>query len=148
MYRGNAMTTATLPSPKEIRDQFTYDPVTGVLQRIAGVKQTWRAQPSRISWCHYHGKWPTHDIDHINGKRWDNRIENLRDVPHDVNCRNTLHTASGGCYEKLDRPRNKPWCARVRIDGKRIIIGHYATKSEGDAAYRTVLTHLKEEGLA
>ena len=41
-----------------------------------------------VVWAWVHGDWPEHEIDHINGKRHDNRIENLRDVTHAVNTRN------------------------------------------------------------
>jgi HNH endonuclease len=52
----------------------------------------------RIAWALHHGKWPEHHIDHINGDRSDNRIVNLRDVPHRINLRNTKlsnHNTSG-----------------------------------------------------
>lgn len=42
----------------------------------------------RVAWAMFHGEWPKGDIDHINGDASDNRIANLRDVPHDVNMRN------------------------------------------------------------
>lgn len=42
----------------------------------------------RVAWFLHYGKWPTKCIDHINGDRHDNRINNLRDVGHIDNCRN------------------------------------------------------------
>lgn len=35
-----------------------------------------------------HGRWPEHEIDHIDRDRANNRPANLRDVPHAVNMRN------------------------------------------------------------
>lgn len=35
----------------------------------------------RIVWALAHGKWPDLTIDHINGERDDNRLENLREAP-------------------------------------------------------------------
>jgi hypothetical protein len=32
----------------------------------------------KVAWAIYHGYWPYHELDHINGVRTDNRIENLR----------------------------------------------------------------------
>jgi len=39
----------------------------------------------RVAWLLRYGHWPVHEIDHINGMRSDNRIANLRDVPHRLN---------------------------------------------------------------
>ena len=42
----------------------------------------------RLAWFLHYGKWPKAQIDHINGIRDDNRIENLRDVTQTENMRN------------------------------------------------------------
>ena len=44
----------------------------------------------RVAWFLYYGEWPKIVIDHINGDRKDNRIENLRDVTHQENCLNRV----------------------------------------------------------
>ena len=43
----------------------------------------------RLAWLYMYGKNPLGVIDHINGKRSDNRIDNLRDVSQKINARNT-----------------------------------------------------------
>lgn len=43
---------------------------------------------SRVIWAMHNGKWPDHEIDHINRIVGDNRIENLRDVPKRINLEN------------------------------------------------------------
>jgi hypothetical protein len=45
---------------------------------------------SRVIWKLHHCTDPLGVIDHINGIKDDDRIENLRDVPHGVNSRNKL----------------------------------------------------------
>ena len=42
----------------------------------------------RLVYAYFNGKFPAHEIDHINRIRTDNRIENLRDVKRDINVHN------------------------------------------------------------
>ena len=42
----------------------------------------------RLAWLYTYGDWPTDMIDHINQKKGDNRIGNLRDVSNTENQRN------------------------------------------------------------
>lgn len=49
----------------------------------------------RIIWAMHHGREPDGVIDHINGKKWDNRIENLRDVTHAQNSWNIVRNRVG-----------------------------------------------------
>lgn len=53
-----------------------------------GTIRGWAVTAHRVAWVLYYGKWPTHQIDHINGIRNDNRISNLRDVTQSENMRN------------------------------------------------------------
>lgn len=42
----------------------------------------------RLAWLLHYGEWPTQVIDHINRKKADNRIANLRDVTQAENLKN------------------------------------------------------------
>ena len=42
-----------------------------------------------FAWCH--GRWPVQQLDHINGCKTDNRIENLREVNNQENHLNMVH---------------------------------------------------------
>lgn len=74
------------------------------------------------------GKWPE-QVDHIDGNRSNNCPTNLRAVNAAENQHNKL--ASGF---KLD-PRVGRYQARIRVDGKQVNLGSFATKQEAQAAY-------------
>lgn len=92
---------------KELKDLLFYDKETGAFiwnvdrnQHV--LKGSWAGQQNeegyirislkgrktyahRLVWFYVHGVWPDGEIDHINGKPWDNRIENLRVVNRHFN---------------------------------------------------------------
>jgi hypothetical protein len=69
-------------------------------------------------------------IDHINGNKLDNRIENLRMVSHSENQWNTK-SARGTSYHK----RTNTWNAKIQKYGKRQSLGYYETEHEAHEAY-------------
>lgn len=73
----------------------------------------------RIIWFIAYGKWPTHEIDHINGIVDDNRLSNLREATPSENSRNTkLRTDNASGYKGVHwRSRESKWRARVRVKG-------------------------------
>ncbi len=73
----------------------------------------------RIAWYIYHGEVPD-EVDHINGDRTDNRIENLRNVDRKENCKNakvSRRSLSGVPGIRWDA-KNQKW--EVRISTKHI----------------------------
>lgn len=68
-------------------------------------------------------------IDHINGVRDANRIENLRLVTNDENQWNK-HCHKGYCQRE-----NGTYRVEVRVNNKRINIGSFKTEEEAKAAY-------------
>ena len=63
----------------------------GYLNIIIGFKGNYyNINVHRFVWVLCHGCWPQLTIDHINGNRLDNRIENLREVSLSENNRNKL----------------------------------------------------------
>jgi hypothetical protein len=83
-----------------------------------------------------------YEIDHINGNKIDNRIENLRLVSRRENQQNQKRHREGklfGC--SLHKPSNK-YLAKIRIGGKRIHIGRYKTEEEAHIAYKIACKHI------
>ena len=69
-------------------------------------------------------------IDHINGKKGDNRIDNLRLVTHQENHFNRT-TAKGYNWHK---PRKK-WIARIVVGGKLKYLGLFVKEEDARNAY-------------
>lgn len=84
-------------------------------------------------------------INHINFNRTDNSLENLEVVTNRENC-NMQHIKSTSKYTGVSfrKDRNK-WAAEIKINSKRIKLGHYFTEHDAHLAYQAALDkHLKE----
>lgn len=97
----------------------------------------YRTYAHRIAWALHYGSWPKQNIDHINGRRTDNRIANLRDVSQSGNMHNVNHAERSnasplgtGVSRKRDR-----FQAILQIDGRRRSVGVFDTPEEAHAAY-------------
>jgi hypothetical protein len=102
-------------------------------------------QAHRIVWLLNCGVWPSNHIDHINGDKLDNRIENLRDVVNSQNRQNMkaarVDSVSGIHGVRLD-PRNGRYVALVRHAGKSWSLGSFATSHEARCARIRVKAYL------
>lgn len=81
----------------------------------------------RIIYAIIHGEMPEGEIDHINGNRIDNRIENLREVSTVENMHNskiykTNKSGFTGVY--WDTQRQK-WQAYIMVDNRQINLGRF-----------------------
>jgi hypothetical protein len=86
----------------------------------------------RAAWALHYGEWPKHEIDHINGNKMDNRIENLRDVQTLENGKNRpkqINNTSGVTGVGYSQAKGK-WFARIKVNQKLIHLGHFSTKEE------------------
>lgn len=136
----------------ELHERLSYDPETGMFRwrhkrrglragSIAGtilsngyrrIKQgSVLYLAHRLAWFYVHGEWPQRDIDHINGDRDDNRIENLRQATRSQNCMNA-GDVSGITWDK-DRGR---WRAHIKKDYKSYFLGRFDTRAEALIARR------------
>lgn len=86
----------------------------------------------RIIWKMVHGRDPAGEIDHINGDKGDNRIENLREVSHAENQRNMSVKCKHGAPGIVER--NGRWGATIGGIGHRKWLGTFASKEEAVSA--------------
>lgn len=149
-----------------LRTLLNYDPLTGVftnkVARSAGSKvgdvagwtdaneyrsikvdrQAYLAH--RLAWLHFHGHWPSMQIDHINGRRDDNRIANLRDVSAAVNQQNVHTVPRNNRLGVLGVSRNgkRGFQASIEAQGKRHYLGTFGSTGEASAAYQAAKARL------
>ena len=81
----------------------------------------------RVIWALHNGEWPNGQMDHINGVRDDNRIENLRIVTNQENQKNTKLSKNnksglpGVCWDKAACR----WRATAVVNYKAYYLGIY-----------------------
>jgi hypothetical protein len=89
----------------------------------------------------FNGELPRGQIDHINGIRDDDRIENLRDVSAAWNQQNRRLPQNNSFTGFLGVTKNKNrFVARLRIDGKQVVVGSFVSPEEARAAYVSAKT--------
>jgi HNH endonuclease/AP2 domain len=97
-----------------------------------------KVKAHRVIWALVHGVWPKGEIDHINGRKSDNCMENLRLVSHAINSKNMRLKSNNtsGANGVRQRPSGR-WAALMEVNGKPITIGTFETKAEAIIARRT-----------
>jgi hypothetical protein len=85
----------------------------------------------RLIWFQAYGYWPKR-IDHINGEKLDNRLENLREATKEQGNQNrrSKHLFKGIYFD----PMRKRFRVRVQANGRRHCIGSYLTEEEARRA--------------
>ncbi len=97
-----------------------------------------RVSAHRLAWLVSTGSWPDNPIDHINGCRDDNRLANLRVVPHAGNSQN-MAKALGKTSALLGvswNRRAQKWIARIQCNGESRFLGRFDSETAAGAAYR------------
>lgn len=116
------------------REAFTYTHKDGYK---VGIFSNAHLKAHRVIWAIVYGEWPL-QVDHINGDRADNRIQNLRSVTAQENARNrglrsdNKAGVTGVCW---DRKEGK-WIAQLTVDGRNRRLGAFNSKDDAAAAWR------------
>jgi hypothetical protein len=100
----------------------------------------------RAAWAMHYGVWPDGDIDHINGNRADNRIENLRDVPRSTNLQNQrkAHRDNTTGYLGVSK-RGDRFRAKIMRNYRLYDLGEFLTADEASAAYQAAKQRLHDQ---
>lgn len=113
--------------------------------RRIGINKTYY-YAHRLIWIYHYGEVPL-IIDHINGDRSDNRIENLRIANTQQNGGNRFGTKESrskykGVVSQEARSKKNPWKATIKYDGKTIHLGCYKTEEEAAMVYDSAAIRL------
>jgi hypothetical protein len=93
------------------------------------------------------GNWPAITVDHKNGKRDDNRWNNLREATW--NQQNVYTKRRAGVSTPLRGvckiTNSESWSARIKHNGKFFYLGSFSTAEEAHEAYRQASKRLRGE---
>ena len=111
-------------------------------RRIHLNKKMYKAH--RLIWAHQHGYYPDGHIDHIDGNRSNNAIDNLRLATHSENLCNrgkTSNNSSGykGVYKCR---RSGKWIGKIMKDYKEHHLGRFDTAEKAHQAYEDAASKL------
>ena len=141
----------------QFRELITYDPKTGLLKwakdhncvkagsLAGGLDQGYiriqihsqRIKSHRLAWVLFYGQNPNGIIDHVNGDRSDNRIENLRIANFEGNSRNSKRPTSNksGVKGVSWVNRRSKWVAQIKVSGKSVHLGYFDKMKDAQSAY-------------
>lgn len=142
---------------EELRSRLEYNPETGLLYwrkgspragkeafttiNARGYKATTfrpKSGPAttlsahRAAWAIHYGEFPSGSIDHINGDKTDDKIENLRDVTSAENARNASLSGrnKSGVPGVFIHKQTGKWCAQISAFGKHVGLGLFSSQSD------------------
>lgn len=147
------MAAQDLPSVDELRKKLRYDPHTGFLFSQKTGKQVFTNvhhsgylkgyalgktfTAHRVAMALMLGKWPSEEVDHINGDKADNRACNLRVVTKSQNQRNSKRRSDNKSgHAGVCRKKNR-WIAYINKNGKRVYLGGFDNVEDAISARKS-----------
>lgn len=101
-----------------------------------------RALAHRFAWLYMTGKWPTQEIDHIDGNKANNAFANLREVDRRINAENQRHAKRTSKTGLLGvRVHRNKFAACIVSSGRIVYLGMFDTP---DAAHQAYLNAKRE----
>lgn len=143
---------------ERLKELFTYDKLTGVFTRrvprgnqSAGATPGTKMHPNgrkyiyvdgntyfsyRLAWLYVYGAFPKGEIDHRDGNKKNDSIDNLREATRETNSQNRKVAMANNKSGYLGvNKRGTRYRARIRVKGELINIGHFSTPQEAHEAY-------------
>lgn len=148
---------------EQLRELLAYDPDTGVFVwrvsssnraaagKVAGKLNCYwqigvlgrRYLAHRLAWLYVHGRWPTHEIDHINRVKTDNRIANLREATRSQNQANgARHNNNKTGFRGVGLLKWGRYAATIKINKRQTHLGCFDTAEQASAAYQKAVKEL------
>lgn len=148
-------------------EKINYDPLTGTFTwavsgrgiaagKLAGSVSVYgyrvirifrkEVRACRLAWFLSHGEWPDGEIDHINGNRLDDRLENLRVVDRAGNSQNKsgaqANNHSCGLLGVTWNKQHRRWQSKIMANRVRYHLGYFDTPEEAHSAYMSAKSRL------
>jgi hypothetical protein len=143
---------------ERLRELLNYDPSTGVFTwlenrgatickaKIAGTITNWgyriitinkrNYRANRLAWLYVNSVWPNVFIDHIDGVRTNNAINNLREVTNSGNIQNLKKARKNSLSGLLGVcTRGNRITAEIHLNGVTTRLGRFNTPEEAHQAY-------------
>lgn len=133
--------------PCELNRLFAYDATTGILRwkvstgnrvkageecgsidskgrrRVLFRGKTYAVH--QLVFAMHHGRWSIAQVDHIDGDKLNNRIENLREATNAQNARNRLYKNRTKPRGVSMHKRDRRYHARIMVDGRSMFLGSF-----------------------
>lgn len=89
----------------------------------------------RLAWLYHYGEWPAQSVDHIDGDRTNNAIENLRVCTAAQNAARRPTSKRNIAPSRGVFPHGTGYVARIHFGNKRHYLGYFPTAEEARVAY-------------